>query len=81
MNNKEYKQVPRIFINLFENINSIIEILANTSAIELAGRWNKKTNENNKVTDWIEIVSASSKSVRGAKHLALKKKLTELVFQ
>jgi hypothetical protein len=80
LNNEEYKQVPRIFINLFENINSIIEILVNTSTIELTEYWNKKTTEKTKILDWIEIVSTNSKSVRGTKHLDIKKMLTELIL-
>ena len=80
LNNKEYKQVPRIFINLFENIDSIIEILANTSAIELSEYWPHKTSERKKIIDWIEIVASNSKSVRGTTHLDIKKMLTELIF-
>lgn len=80
LNNKEYKQVPRVFINLFENIDSIIEILANTSAVELSEYWNEKTTEKKKIIDWIDIVSANSKSVNGAKHLEIKKMLTQLIF-
>lgn len=80
LNNKEYKQVPRIFINLFENIDSTIKILANTSAIELSEYWNKKTIERNKVIDWIEIVSINSKSVRGTKHLNIKQMLIKLML-
>jgi len=80
LNNKEYKQVPRIFINLFENIGSIIEILVNTSVIELTECWNKKTNEKNKIQNWIEIVSTNSKSVRGTKHLDIKRMLTESIL-
>ncbi len=54
LNNKNYKQVPRIFVNLFENINSIIEILVNTSAIELSQYWNKKLQK--KIRLWIGLI-------------------------
>lgn len=77
---KEYKQVPRIFINLFENIGSIIEILINTSATELSEYWDKKTTESKRIQDWIEIVSTNSKSVRGTNHLDIKQMLTELIL-
>lgn len=80
LNNKKYKQVPRVYINLFDNISTITETLINTSAIELTQYWNKKTNEKTKILDWIEIVSTNSKSVRGAKHLNIKKILMELIL-
>ena len=48
LNNKEYRQVPRIFINLFENINSIFEILVKTSAIELTECWSKELTKERK---------------------------------
>lgn len=80
LNNKEYKQVPRIFVNLFENIDHIVEILTNISAIELNEYWNKKTNEKNKIKEWVEIVSSNSKFVHGTKHLDIKKMLTESIL-
>lgn len=80
LNNKEYKQVPRIFINLFENISSIIENLDNISALELSEFWNKKTTEKNKILDWIEIVASNSKFVRGTKHLDIRKMLMESII-
>ncbi len=79
LKNKSYKNVPRIFVNLFENIDSIIKILSNTSAIELTEYWNKKTTERKKIRDWIEIVAVNSKSVEGAKHLNIKQMLTDLI--
>lgn len=80
VNHKEYQQVPRIFINLFENISSIIEIIAHTPAVELSEYWNTKTTENKKILDWIEIVASNSKSVHGTKHLEIRKMLMESII-
>jgi len=77
--NKVYKNIPRIFIKLFENIDTVLDILINTSAIELSEYWNKKTSEKKKITDWIELVSMNSKSIHGAKHLDIKQMLTKLI--
>ena len=81
LNNNKYKDVPRIFINLFENIGSVIEILANTSAVELSEYWNMKTNERKKIQDWIKIVSSNSQSVRGTRHLDINKMLIETIHR
>src|SRR5690554_4284549 len=61
--NKVYKNIPRVYIKLFENIDSVLEILINTSAIELTEYWNEKTSENKKIMDWIDLVSMNSRSV------------------
>lgn len=78
--NKMYKNIPRVFINLFENIDSILVIFINISSIELTEYWNKKTIEKKKISDWIDLVSMNSKSNQGAKHLDIKQMLTELIF-
>lgn len=78
--NKVYKNIPRIFIKLFDNIDSILAILINTHSIELTEHWNVKTTEKKKITDWIDLVAMNAKSVRGAKHLDLKHMLSELIL-
>src|SRR5690554_5093119 len=78
--NKTYKNIPRVFIKLFDNIDSVLEILINTTAIELTEYWNEKTTEKKKIMDWIELVGMNSKSVQGAKHLDIKQMLTELIL-
>lgn len=77
---KVYKNIPRIFIKLFENSGSVLEILMNTSALELSEYWNTKTTEKTKIMDWINLVSANSKTIQTTKHLDIKKMLTELIF-
>ncbi|WP_400072355.1 hypothetical protein [Zobellia russellii] len=76
--NKTYNNIPRVFIKLFDNIQSVLEILINTSTIELTEYWNEKTTEKKKIMDWIELVGMNSKSVQGAKHLDIKQMLSEL---
>lgn len=78
--NKTYKDIPRIYINLFDNIESVLEILINTSPIELTDYWKEKTSEKKKIMDWIELVSMNSKTVNGANHLDLNHMLKELIF-
>jgi len=75
-----YKNIPRIFINLFESIDEVLEILINTSSIEFSEYWNKKTTEKNKIMDWVNLVSTHSKSIQGAKHLNIKQILTKLIL-
>ena len=77
---KVYKDIPRVFIKLFDNIDSVLEILINTSAMELSEYWNQNTTEKKKILDWIDLVSMNSKSVQGAKHLDIKKMLSELIL-
>ena len=80
INGKVYNKVPKVYINLFKNIDSVLEILVKTSSIELAEYWKEKTSENKKIMDWIDLIAYNSKSVQKAKHLDLKKMLTELIL-
>lgn len=78
--NKVYRDIPRIFIKLFENIESVLGILVDTSEIELSEHWKEKTTEKNKIMDWINLVSANSRTIQKARHLDIKKMLTELIL-
>ena len=75
---RTYKSIPRIFLNLFDNINFILETLVQTSAVELSEYWGIKTTEKRKVADWIELISAHSKKIQDAKHLNINELLNEL---
>lgn len=77
---KVYKDIPRIFINLFSNLDAIIESIVNVSSIELSEYWAIKTTEKKKIMDWVDLVSINSKTVQGAKHLDIKKMLMELIL-
>ena len=77
---KTYERVPRIFLNLFNNLPKISENIMQISAVELSEYWEKKTTEESKVSDWIELVSESAKSIRDAQHLNIKEILTEQLY-
>jgi len=74
-----YKNIPRIFLNLFDNFDFIIEAISKISSIELSEYWGMKTNEKKKISDWIEIISEHSKKIQDAKHLNVRQILTELI--
>jgi len=76
-----YKKVPRIFLNLFDNIPNIVETLIETSAFELSEYWEIKTTEKKKIFDWIDLVSEHSKKVQDAGHLNIKEILSQLIFK
>ena len=78
--NKTHKDIPRVFIKLFDNIDSVLEVMISTSAFELAEYWDMKTTEKKKIMDWIDLIAFNSKSVQGANHLDIKKMLTELIL-
>jgi hypothetical protein len=77
--NKLHKDVPKIFVNLIDNLNLVLEFLIQTSAIELSEFWGIETTENKKVAHWIELVSWHSKKISDAKHLDIKQILTETI--
>jgi hypothetical protein len=77
---KKYDRVPRIFLNLFQNLPQILENIVKISPIELSEYWEIKTSEKNKIFDWIDLVSESAKSIRDAQHLNIKEILTEQIY-
>ncbi|MDI9878046.1 hypothetical protein [Flectobacillus longus] len=77
---KVYKKVPRIFLNLFENMPSIIETITQTSASELSEYWQTCTTEQTKLFDWIDLVAELAKKIKDAKHLDIKQILAELIL-
>lgn len=81
VNGKIYKDIPQIFIKLFKNLEDILEILINTSAIELNGFWNLKVSEKDKIDKWIKLVGNNSKTIRGTEHLDIEKILKELILK
>lgn len=76
---KSYVNIPRIFMNLFNDLYFIIEIIGQTSAIELSEYWGIKTTEKNKISDWIDLVSYSSTRIPDSKHLNIKQMITDLI--
>lgn len=76
-----YQNVPRIFLNLFDNISNIVEVIMQTSAFELSEYWETKTTEKTKLFDWIDLVSEHATKIQDAKHLNIKQILTELTLK
>ena len=76
---KIYENIPRIFLNLFDNLDFVLETLVQTSAIELSEYWGIKTTETKKISDWIELVSENSRKISDAQHLNIKQILTEII--
>ncbi len=71
--------IPRVFINLFDNIKLIIKTIKQISSSELSEYWGVKTSEEDKISDWIELVYDQSKKISEAKHLNIKQILSELL--
>jgi hypothetical protein len=77
--NKTFQNVPRIFLNLFYNIQDIFETLRHTSASELSEYWEIKTSDENKIFDWINLVEINANKISDAKHLNIKQILTDFI--
>lgn len=81
IDNKIYQKVPRIFLNLFDNVPNIIETILQTSAFELSEYWEMKTTDKTKLSDWINLVAEHAKKIPDARHLNIKQILTELALK
>lgn len=68
---KTYKNVPRIFVTLIQNLPDIAKIIFKTKATELSAYWQKNATEGNKDKTWIRLVAREASSINGAKHLDL----------
>lgn len=76
---KTYQKVPRIFLNLFDNVPNIVETIMQTPAFELSEYWENKTTEKTKLFDWIDLVEGHAKKIQDAKHLNIEEILTKLL--
>ena len=76
-----YQKVPRIFLNLFDNLPNIVETIMQTSAFELSEYWETQTTDKTKLFDWIELVAEHAKKIQDAKHLNIKQILIELTLK
>jgi hypothetical protein len=81
INKDTYQKVPRIFLNLFENVPNIIETILQTSAYELSEYWATKTSDKTKILNWINLVAQESAKIQDAKHLNIKQILTKLALK
>ncbi len=78
---KVYQKVPRIFLNLFDNMPNIVETLIQTSAFELSEYWETKTSDKTKLFDWISLVTEHANKIQDANHLDINEILTALVLK
>lgn len=78
---KVYQKVPRIFLNLFDNVPRIVETIMQTTAFELSEYWEMKTTDKTKLFDWIYLVAEHAKKIQDSKHLNMKQILTDLTLK
>lgn len=78
---KKYINIPRILLNLFNNLNFIQDTIEQTSAIELSEYWGIKTSEKKKFSDWMDLISIQSSRIPDAKHLNVKQILKEIIAE
>lgn len=76
-----YQKIPRIFLNLFNNVPNIVETIMQTSAFELSEYWETKTTDKTKLFDWIDLVAKHARKIRDSKHLNIKQILTRLAIE
>jgi len=79
--NRTYNNVPRIFLTLLNNIHDILETIMQTSAFELSEYWEINTTEKNKLFDWIDLVAINGSKIQDARHLDIRKILTDLLLK
>lgn len=70
---------PRAFINLFDRIEGVKGVLSHTPVEELSTYWKTETTEENKILDWVYLVSAKAETLVGEKHLEIREILRELI--
>lgn len=64
-----FRELPRIFINLFSNIKTIKDLILNIDVEELNLFWESNTTDDTKLHDWVKFVDMYSKSNEDLKHL------------
>jgi hypothetical protein len=75
IDSKTYEKVPRIFLNLFHNLESIIKVINQTPNIELTEYWGIETTDDNKIENWIGLTSEHAKKALDPMHLDLQQML------
>ena len=73
-----FSQIPRMFLNVFENIDALKKILATTEVSVLSEFWGIETSESTKVFDWISLVDNNWKKSPQSNFLDIKKILLDL---
>lgn len=81
INGKTYTNIPRIFLNLFENLPQVVETIISTPATDLSDYWKMPTTEKTKLMDWIDLIDNQVKKTRDIAHLNIKQMLSDLIFK
>lgn len=79
--NETLYDVPRILLNLLKNISFIVSELKNISAAELSHYWNKTVIDNDKLKDWIELVSEHTCKIVSANKIDVKRILSQFTSE
>lgn len=79
LGDKVFKQLPRVFNNLFNNISDIYAIVMSSPASDLAEFWKINTSESRKFLDWIDLVHDYAIRIQDSKHINFKQILFDLV--
>jgi hypothetical protein len=69
---KKYINIPRVFLNMFSSLDSIIEHITVTPTTELNQYWETNASNENKVITWIDLIAEHSKKIADAQHLNIK---------
>lgn len=80
-NGKIHENIPRIFLNLFENLPEIYETIISTPAINLSVFWKINTTDKTKFRDWINLIDYEAKNVRDIAHLDIKQILNDAIYE
>lgn len=75
-----YQNVPRVLINLFNNLPDIINLLMQTPSSQLSEYWKKKTTDETKLSDWIDLITTYTNTTPSVKNINIKEKLTKLTL-
>jgi len=78
ISNETYHNIPRIFLNLFENYKAVKELILKTPSSEMSAYWKIETTDYKKITDWINLLTNYSQQIHDARYLNIKKILMSL---
>lgn len=74
-----YSKLPRILLNLLNNLDGIKQVIVDTPADELSNFWGIVTTEKTKLSDWTEIVSRNARLLTKPSGLNVQRILQNLV--
>ena len=76
---RTYKQVPRIFLNLFEQFPLLVASIQQMPSQELETYWGRNTTEATKFSDWMNLVQAHADSIQGLDQIDLDQIMRDLL--